>query len=270
MNWRGVVAVVRRDLSVAAGSKAVVLPALIVPILLLVLLPLGAGLLPTAVGMDSGGDLETLFAILPADVVAGLPAEPALQAAYVLVVFMLSPMILLVPVMFASVIAADGLAGEKERGTLEGLLLTPLTDRELAVAKLLAAWIPAVVLGVGGAVLYAVVGNLTVGVQLGRWVLPTPEFALMALWVGPTFAAAALGAVSLVSVRVSTTQEAFQLGGLVVIPVVAMLVSQASGAMLLSPWVLVVAGVVAAALAIGLLALGAAGLSRARLGPRLG
>ena len=101
--------------------------------------------------------------------------------------------------------------------------------------------------------------------------LPTPEFALMALWVGPTFAAAALGAVSLVSVRVSTTQEAFQLGGLVVIPVVAMLVSQASGAMLLSPWVLVVAGVVAAALAIG--AAGAGGgrpVDRAtiRSGPR--
>ena len=270
MSWRGIAAVVRRDLTVALGSKAVVLPALIVPIVLLVLLPLAAGLLPRAVDMASGGDLEALFAILPTDVVAGLPDDPGLQAAYVLVAYLLAPLILLVPVMFASVIAADGIAGEKERGTLEGLLLTPLTDRELAVAKLLAAWIPAVVLGIGGAVLYAVVGNLTVGTQLGRVVLPTTEFALMAFWVGPTFAAAALGAVSLVSVRVSTTQEAFQLGGLVVIPVVVMLVSQASGAMLLSPWVLVVAGAVGAALAVGLIGVAAAGLSRARLGPRLG
>ena len=129
---------------------------------------------------------------------------------------------------------------------------------------------PAVALGVGGALLYAVVGNLTVGLQLGRLVLPTTEFALMALWVGPTFAATALGAVSLVSVRVGTTQEAFQLGGVVVIPVVATLVSQATGAMLLSPWILVVAGAVGALLAVGLLALATAGLSRARLGPRLG
>jgi ABC-2 type transport system permease protein len=270
VNWRGVIAVVRRDLTVAIGSRAIVLPALIVPVVLLVLLPLGAGLLPAAVDMASTGDIDALFDILPAAVVAGLPDDPGLQASYVLVVYLLAPLVLLVPVMFASVIAADGLAGEKERGTLEGLLLTPLTDRELATAKLLAAWIPAVVLGLGGAVLYAVVGNATVGVQLGRLVLPTTEFALMALWVGPSFAAAALGAVSLVSVRVGTTQEAFQVGGVVVLPVVALLISQASGAMLLSPWVLVVAGLVGAGIAAGLLAIATASLSRARLGPRLG
>jgi ABC-type Na+ efflux pump permease subunit len=195
-----------------------------------------------------------------------LPPDPGLQAAHVSVVYLLAPMVLLVPVMFAAVVAADGVAGEKERGTLEGLLLTPLTDREIATAKLLAAWIPAVAIGVGGAILYAAVANLTVGTQLDRIVLPTAEFAVMALWVGPTFAAAALGAVSLVSVRVSTTQEAFQVGGVVVLPVVALMVSQASGALLLSPWVLVVAGVVGALLALGLLTAGAAGLSRQRLG----
>jgi ABC-2 type transport system permease protein len=270
VNWRGVRAVVRRDLTVAAGSRAVVLPAIIVPALLLVVLPLVAGLLPGVVDMASAGDLEALLGVLPAGALDGLPDDLGLQAAYVSVVYLLAPMVLLVPVMFASVIAADGMAGEKERGTLEGLLLTPLTDGEIATAKLLAAWIPAVAIGVGGAVVYAVVGNLAVGLQLDRLVLPTLEFAIMALWVGPMFAAAALGAVSLVSVRVSSTQEAFQVGGVVVLPVVALMVSQASGALLLSPWVLVVAGVVGAALAAGLVAAGAASLSRARLGPRLG
>lgn len=71
------------------------------------------------------------------------------------------------------------------------------------------------------------------------------------------------------SVRVSTTQEAFQVGGLVVLPVVALLVSQATGALLLSVWVLVVAGMVAWAIAAALVAAATAGLSRARLGPRL-
>lgn len=270
MNWRGVTALVRRDLTVAAGSRAVVLPSLIVPVVLLVLLPVLAGLLPGLVDMASAGDLEALLGLLPPDALVGLPDDPGLQAAYVSVVYLLAPMVLLVPVMFAAVVAADGMAGEKERGTLEGLLLTPLTDREIATAKLLAAWIPAVVIGVGGAIVYAIVGNLTVGLQLDRVVLPTVEFAIMALWVGPMFAAAALGAVSLVSVRVSTTQEAFQVGGVVVLPVVALMVSQASGALLLSPWVLVVSGVVGALLAVGLVAAGAASLSRARLGPRLG
>lgn len=270
MNWRGIAAVVRRDLQVAMGSKAVVLPAIIVPALLVVLVPALAGLAPRLVDAATAGDIERFLAALPEGALAGVPADPGLQTAYVLVVYLLAPLVLIVPVMFSSVIAADGLAGEKERGTLEALLLTPLTDRELATAKLLAAWIPATAIGLASAALYAVVANLAVGVQLGRLVLPTWEFALLSLWVGPTFAAAALGAVSLVSVRVSTTQEAFQIGGVVVLPIVAMVVSQATGALLLSGWVLIVAGLVAAAAAAGLLRAGTAALARGRLGPQLG
>ena len=269
MNWRAIRAIVRRDLTVAAGSKAVVLPAVIIPAILLIVIPALAGSLPVIARPDAYADLEPLIGLLPDQALAELPGDRGERIAYLMVAYLLTPVVLLVPVLFASVIAADGVAGERERGTLEGLLLTPVTDRELAVAKLLAAWLPSLVLSVGGASVYAAVGNLTIGLQLGRLVLPTTEFAVLALWVGPAFAAAALGVVSLVSVRVGTTQEAFQLGGLVVLPIVAMLLSQASGALLLSPWVLVVVGLVAASIAVGVVALGARGMARSRLGPRL-
>lgn len=270
MNRRGVVAVVRRDLSVAMGSKAVVLPAVIVPVVLLVLLPGLAGFAASFVDAATIGDLDVLLEALPASAVAGMSSDPALLAAELVVVYMLAPMVLLVPVMFAAVIAADGMAGETERGTLEGLLLTPLTDREIVLAKLLAAWVPATVVGLVGGVLYALVANVAVGLQVGRLVLPTTEFAVMVLWAGPSFAAASLAAVSLVSVRVKTTQEAFQLGGVVVLPVIALLISQATGALLLSVWLLVVAGVVALAVAAVLLGFGSRSLSRTRMGERLG
>jgi ABC-2 type transport system permease protein len=270
VNRRGVVAVVRRDLSVAMGSKAVVLPAVIVPLILLVLLPGLAGVAASWIDAATIGDLQVLLEALPASAVAGMSPDPGLLAAELVVVYMLAPMVLLVPVMFAAVIAADGMAGETERGTLEGLLLTPLTDREIVTAKLLAAWVPATVVGLIGGVVYAVVANLAVGTQVGRLVLPTTEFTVMVLWVGPTFAAASLAAVSLVSVRVKTTQEAFQLGGVVVLPVIALLVSQATGALLLSVWLLVGAGLVALAIAAALLAFGARSLSRTRMGERLG
>ncbi len=270
MRWSRIRAVVRRDLTVALGSKGVVLPALIVPFVLLVVLPAGVGLAPRFVDAASLGDIDRVLAALPPAVVAGLPSDPLLQAAVVSVTYLLSPLVLLVPVMLATVIAADGIAGEQERRTLEGVLLTPLTDRELAVAKLLSAWVPAVVLGVAGGVLYAVTANLTVGTQLGEALLPTVEFAVLVLWVGPTFTAAALGAVSLLSVRCRTTQEAFQLGGLVILPVVALIVGQATGALLLSVWWLAVAGLVAAAIAVGLVTAAARALARPRLGPRLG
>ncbi len=269
MNWRAVRAVVRRDVRVAAGSKAVVVPAVAVTVLLLIVVPALAGLLPVIAAPGAYSDLEPFIGLLPDDELLNLPGSPGQRIAYLLVAYMLTPIVLLVPVLMASVLAADGIAGERERGTLEGLLLTPITDREIAVAKLLAAWLPALGLGVGGAAVYALIGNLTIGLQLDRLVLPTTEFAVMTLWVGPMFAAAALGAVSLVSARVDTTQEAFQLGGLVVLPVVALLLSQVSGALFLSPWVLLLVGVVAGVVAIGMVTLGARGMARERLGPRL-
>lgn len=269
MNRRGVTAVVRRDLRLVWGSKSVTIPSIVVPALLLIVLPALAGIVPRFVQFAGPGDLDALLTALPSRAVDGLSTDPGLMVAELVVTWMLAPLVLLVPVMFAAVIAADGIAGEKERGTLEGLLLTPLSDRELATAKLVAAWIPATLLGLGGAVLYATVANLAVGTQVGRLVLPTTEFTLMALWVGPTFAAAAMAAVSLVSARAKTTQEAFQIGGVVVIPVVLMLVSQASGALLLSSWLLFVAGLAALAIAAVLLRAATRALSRDRLGTRL-
>lgn len=270
MRWARVGAVVRRDLTVALGSKAVVLPALLVPLVLLVLLPAGIGLVPRFVPDGDLSDLEPLLAALPADRLAALPEDPALAAAVVTLTLVLLPMLLLVPVMVATVLAADGVAGEKERRTLEGLLLTPVTDRELATAKLLAAWIPAVVLGLAGALLYALVVHLTLGQLLGEVLLPDPSFLVLVLWTSPTFAAATLGAVMLVSVRSRSTQEAYQLGGLVVLPVVGLVVAQAVGALVLSPVALAVTGLVAAVLAVGLLRLATRALSRTTLGPRLG
>jgi ABC-2 type transport system permease protein len=270
VRWSRVVAVVRRDLTVALGSKAVVLPAVLVPLVLLVLLPAGIGLIPRFLPDGDLGDLEPLLAALPPERLAALPDDPALATAVVTLTMLLLPMLLLVPVMVATVIAADGVAGEQERRTLEGLLLTPVTDRELATAKLLAAWLPAVVLGLAGAVLYAAVVHLTLGQQLGTVLLPDASFLVLVLWTSPTFAAATLGAVMLVSVRSRSTQEAYQLGGMVVLPVVGLVVAQAVGALVLSPAALGLTGVVAAVLAAGLLRLATRALSRTTLGPRLG
>src|SRR3954447_21016394 len=41
--------------------------------------------------------------------------------------------------LLALLVAADSVSGERERGTLEGLLLAPVSRRQIAVGKLLAA-----------------------------------------------------------------------------------------------------------------------------------
>jgi ABC-2 type transport system permease protein len=269
-DWRAIAAVVRRDLRVVRGSKPVVVPMLIVPALLLVIMPAavvwsiraGAG----AIDLD---DVAGLLGLLPDPLVARVAADPTAGLIEVALVYLLSPMLLIVPLMAASVIAADAIAGERERRTLEGLLLTPLTDRELFTAKLLGSWVPAVAIGLLGGVLYALVGDLTALGAVEGPLFPNPVWAGLVLWLGPAIAAISLGLTVLVSARVKGVQEAFQITGVIVVPVVALVISQAAGVLALSPALLFAAGAVCWVVAAVVICAGARAVSRQRLGERL-
>ncbi len=88
-------------------------------------------------------------------------------------VYMLAPMFLIMPLMVSSILAADSFAGEKERKTLEALLYTPTTDRELFTAKLLGAWLTAVIVALLSFVVYAVMVNAAGWHSIGHLFFPT-------------------------------------------------------------------------------------------------
>ncbi len=143
-------------------------------------------------------------------------------------------MFLIVPMMVASVIAADSFAGEKERKTLEALLYTPTTDFELVAAKLVAAWVPAIIVAWVGFVLYGIVANGAAWGTMGQIFFPNTMWVVLALWVAPGVAGLGLSATVLVSVRANSFQDAYQLGAMVVLPIVALMISQATGVLYLS------------------------------------
>ena len=152
--------------------------------------------------------------------------------------------------------AADGFAGERERKTLEPLLYTPATDAELFVAKLLAAWIPAVMIAFIGAFVYAVIVNIVAWPVMHRVFFPNTTWVVMVLWMAPAFAALGLAGMLLVSLRVRGMQEATQLGGLFVLPVIALVVGEVRGAVLLGPWMAVAIGSLVWVIAAALIVLG--------------
>lgn len=266
MNVRAVRAIVRKDLLVVLQSKAVLLPIVIVPLVLLLVLPIAASFAPHLVNLPGASDLTGMLERMPpafAERFAGL--DEAQTVVTLLLVYLFAPMYLIVPLMVASVIAADAFAGEKERRTLEALLYTPTTDRELLLGKLLAGFVPAMAVAWGGFVLYAVVANVAGWPVMGRLFFPTPMWWVLAFWVAPAVAAVGLGATVLVSARVNTFQEAYQIGGAVVLPIVLLVVGQASGVVVLSLPVVAALGAVFWAVAAALLAFGARRFRRGEL-----
>jgi ABC-2 type transport system permease protein len=130
----------------------------------------------------------------------------------------LGPIFLTMPIITATVIAADSFAGEKERKTAESLLSTPATDGELLAGKTLASLIPAVGLTAVVYIIYALVTNYLTMLYYGAAIFPNIVWYMM-LANSPFLALTTIGLIVLVSSRVKNIKEAQQISSLLVLPI---------------------------------------------------
>ena len=234
MNRRAIFAIVRKDLKVASQNKGVLVPFIVLAVLFYVLVPWLTRLVPLF--EDAAGDMLSGVDKLLTRMPAGFQQEfSGLNLPQTLIVYLLkyqmAPMFLLVPLLVALTIAADSFAGEKERKTMEALLYTPTTDRELFIAKLLSGWVTAIAVAWMGFVVYSVMANAAAWPHMGRIFFPNAMWVVMILWVVPAIAGLGVGAMVLASSRAQGFQDANQLGGVVVLPIVALFYLQIAGAM---------------------------------------
>jgi ABC-2 type transport system permease protein len=135
--------------------------------------------------------------------------------------------------MFSSIVGADSFVGERERKTMEALLYSPTTDVELFLGKILAAVIPAIGLSWITYLIYIIVVNAGSFNLFGRIWFPLPTWWPMMFWMTPAFALLGVTATVMISARVKTFMEAYQLTGSLVIVVLALVVGQATGVLYL-------------------------------------
>jgi ABC-type Na+ efflux pump permease subunit len=189
------------------------------------------------------GDIDTLLKNLPPAVQATF-AGLKLEQMFVLYMtaFMLAPLFLIMPLMFSSVVGADSFVGERERKTLEALLYSPATDVELFLGKVLAAVIPAVSLSWLTYVVYIIVVNVASYGLFQRIWFPLPAWWPMMFWLTPAFAVLGISATVLISSRVKTFMEAYQLSGSLVVLVLALVIGQATGVLYLGVGMVMLVG----------------------------
>ena len=267
MNWTAIRAVMVRDVRAVSRSKAVVLPMLLVPFLLLVVLPFGIGM---AARLRSGPELGDFLDSIPSQLADELAGRPNNERLVLLVNgYLLAPLFLIVPLMVSAVLAADAFAGEKERRTLEALLHLPISDRDLFVAKLLTAFVPAMAVSWGGFLAFALVANSVAWPVMHRVFVPTQLWGVMIIWVAPAVATLGLGVMVRVSARAQTSQEANQLGGAVILPLIVLAVGQSTGLLLVDLPIAIGIGAVIWIVALWLVVRGARRFTRDVLATRL-
>ncbi len=220
LNRRRVLAIARKELAESRRNRSLVASMAILP-LVFVIQPL-----ITVVTLDQSAS-------------AGLIREHVL-------LFMLG-----IPVLVPITVAAYAVAGERQQGTLEPTLTTPIRAEEFLLGKALAAFGPSVVIAYAVYAIYlalvvllakpGVATALIQGPDLVAQLLFTPLLAIWSIWVG-------IG----VSVRVGDLRVAQQVGLLVSLPPLFAI-------MLISLGVVPPSLVLAFAVAVGLLVLDAVG-----------
>jgi len=160
--------------------------------------------------------LPLVFSVYPSIELFALPASSSGVLLHKQpLVYMLA-----IPAIVPTVVAAYSVAGERQQGTLEPVLTTPIRAGELLLGKALAALVPslAVSYGVLGVFVVAidrfaqppVASALLTGPELLALVLFTPLVAALAIWVGVA-----------ISTRSSDPRVATQLSVLASAPLIA-------------------------------------------------
>jgi ABC-type transport system involved in multi-copper enzyme maturation permease subunit len=160
--------------------------------------------------------LPLIFLIQPLVLVIALPASASVSLSHRhLLLYMLA-----IPALVPATLAAYAVVGERQQGTLEPVLTTPIRREEFLLGKALASFVPSVAIAYAVyAIFLACVGLFTrpaVASGLVRWpdllaqLLFTPLLAAWSIWAGVA-----------ISARSSDVRVAQQLGMLASLPSVA-------------------------------------------------
>jgi ABC-2 type transport system permease protein len=140
---------------------------------------------------------------------------------------------LVMPLIIPMTVAAHSIIGEKEARSLEPLLATPIRTGELLLGKSVAAVLPAMFATWIAYAVFFVGAKFVTTAQVFAGLLNPMWFVAMAV-LTPLLALLSVAIGVVISSRVNDTRVAQQLGGMLVIPAVALGLAQTAGFILLN------------------------------------
>ena len=160
--------------------------------------------------------------------------------------------------MASSVMAASSFVGEKEKHTLETLLYSPLSLRQLFQSKILAGFSVGMMVSYFSFAAMLLVVEMEVYFLTGNLITPGISWLIIMLLIAPSFSLVAIAVTVRSSAKAKTIEEAQQRAVFLIFPILALVIGQFAGILLLNSWILLGLGAVLVVLDM-LLMRGAAG-----------
>ena len=250
----GQFALIKKDMRNVTSNKQVFAVLLIVPIVLTIALP-SIFVFVISFAPDAASDFQKLLDMLPA------PNRECSQQQQIfgLILNQIMPsFFLIIPIMASSVMAASSFVGEKEKHTLETLLYSPLSLGHLFQSKILAGFSVGMMISYSSFAAMLLVMELEAFFLTGNLLLPAASWLAIMLLIAPAISLVAIAVTVRSSAKAQTIEEAQQRAVFLIFPILALLIGQFTGIILISAGLLWGVGIVLAVLAI-LLVKGAAG-----------
>ena len=244
--------IAKKDIRALSKSRKTWLPMLISSVLICIVMPLCVALL-TAYGdvtmLNEDVDVKRMVTAVVEKMPEGDAKEAFLiyehvgeQFTFFFINYMLVSMFMMITVINSMITATSSFVSEKERGTLETLLFSPISVQGLFIGKALASFLPTILLTYGAYLITFIGTNILLYPKFGTLFMFNQMWLILLIWVMPMILIFTILINILISSKTKTFQEAQQMGGLLVLPVVGILVSQASGLIFVNEKVLMLAG----------------------------
>ncbi len=244
MDWGRVKTLARKDLREMFKSKYIVSAVIGMPILFAILIPLST-LYPLVVidSSDFEGDEELpvsitnlLSRIVPNWDDVGTKGQILIMTAYLMYII-----VLLIPIILPAVTASETIIGEKERKTMEALLVSPLSETELVTGKILSSFIPSIAGTAFAALIYGIITNILIYPYIDTILFLDTLPIVFLFIIAPLLSILSVELMILISTRVTSVRDAYQLGSLVVLPLVMLIVGVVVAYIFISVYALIAA-----------------------------
>ena len=141
---------------------------------------------------------------------------------------------LLMPAYIPLSIATFSIIGEKQARSLEPVLAAPIRTVELLAGKAIAALVPGLLAGWATYAIFVILASVVYGPALFG-VVTDPSWLAGVFLLGPAVGLSSVVAGVIVSARVNDPRVAQQIGGVVIVPVIGLVLLQATGTLLVGP-----------------------------------
>jgi len=234
-------ALIYKDINEITSSRQVILPMAIVPIVLIVIIPLAILISTKYIGNNSSmlTKIGPLIKKLPSEYMAYTPAQLLIKVA---INYMFPSYFLIIPIMCSGVIGASSFVGEKEHKTMESLLYTPISMEQLLRAKIFGVFVPSYIITLISFIVFGIICNIGGFIYFGGLIFPDVKWLIIILWISPAINLLSLVFTVMISAKSETFQEAQQVSGLLVLPVILLLVTQMTGVLMISNLVMFIGG----------------------------